>query len=305
MTLPAADRLHALLPRAARRAAQWRPLLLLLVAGWVPTALLAVPLWRVLADNLDNSVHAAQWAQRLDLVMATDTIAQLTRAGSALAGAAIASLLLTLLLIPFQDAVLVTAARTNERLRLGELLHAGLREYGPMLRLLLVSLLPLALALGLSALAFKGVNRYAAHAVLADDVDRLGWLADALAAVLVITALAGVEAGRARFAYDPRKRSAFKAWWRGVKLVFRHPLRSYGVVLGISVPALLAAAVLGLARLELSTAGAGGFIAGWLIVQLLATVLNWAHLARLSGLYEVTRVQQEAATRHLRPTALA
>ena len=302
MNHPVSRRVLTILPRAAGRAAQWRPLLLLVLTGWIPTALVAVPVWRVLADHLDNSVHAAQWAQHVDVVMIAELAGRFALNGSALAGAGAAAGLAMLLLIPFQNAVLVTAARTDERLRLGDLLRAGLREYGPMLRMLLVALVPLGVALGLCVLAFKGVGKYAEHAVLASDVDHLSWAVDALAGVLLVFALAGVEAGRARFAYDPRKRSAFKAWWRGFKLVLFNPLGSFGVFLGITVPALLVVAVLALVRLEMATAGGMGFLAGWILVQLLAAVLVWAHFARLAAYFELTRAAQEAATARLRPT---
>jgi len=304
MNHPATKNVLAILPRAAARAAQWRPLLLLVLVGWVPTALLAVPLWRVMAENLDGSVHAAQWAQRVDVVMFADLIARMDLGSSALAGAGIAAAGLLLLLMPFQHAVLVTAARSDERLGLGELLHAGLREYGPMLRMVLVSLIPLGVALGAASLAFKGLGKYAQHAIVESDVDHLAWAIDALAGLLLVFALAGVEAGRARFALDPRKRSAFKAWWRGFKLVFFNPLGALGIFLGISVPALVAAAALALARVEIGTASGPGFFAGWVLVQLLAAILVWAHFARLAGYFELTRAAQEAATAALRPRSL-
>lgn len=304
MNQPITNKVLAILPRAAARGAQWRPVLLLVVLGWIPTVLLAVPLWRALAENLDNSLHAAQWAHKLDLIPLIDLFTRVGLGGSALAGAGIGAAIVFLLLLPLQHAVLVTAARTDERLKLGELLHAGLREYGPMLRMLLVSLIPLGIALVLASLAFKGVGKYAEHAIVEADIDPLSWAADALAALLVIFALAGVEAGRARFALDPRKRSAFKAWWRGFKLVFFNPLRGLGIFLGITVPALIVVAVLAVARVEISTASGLGFFLGWLIVQLLAAVLVWASLARLSGYYELTRAKHEAETAVLRPQSV-
>jgi hypothetical protein len=295
------SKLRTILPRAAARALQWRPLLLLVLVGWIPTALVAVPVWRVLAENLDNSVHAAQWAQRLDVVMLVDVMARLALNGGSLAGAGIAAVVALLLLMPFQNAILVSAARTDQRLGMGELLHAGLREYGPMLRMLLVSLIPLGVALALVSLAFKGLGKYREHAILEADVELAGWGLDVLAGLLLVYALAGIEAGRARFALDPRKRSAFKAWWRGFTLVFFHPLGCLGIFLGVTVPALVVVAVLAVLRAELSTAGGAGFLAGWLIVQLLAAVLVWAHFARLAAYFELTRAAQEAATAVLRP----
>jgi hypothetical protein len=294
MNHPASKSVWTSLKRGAGRATQWRPLLLLVLISWVPTALLAVPIWRVLAEQLDNSVHVAQWAQHLDLVMFTDVLGRLEFDGNALIGSAIAAGLVVLILLPFQNAMLVSAARTDERLRLGALLHAGLREYGPMLRMLLVSLIPLAIALGLSALAFKGLRKYSEHAILASDVDHLSWLVRVLAGLLLAFALAGVEAGRARFAYDPRKRSAFKAWWRGFKLVLFYPLRSFGIFLGITLAALCVAAALLLLRVQLPTGSMLGVFAGWGLVQVLAAILIWAHFARISAYYELTRAVQES-----------
>ena len=294
MKQAATTKVLAILPRAAARATQWRPVLLLVLLGWIPTALLAVPLWRTLAENLDNSVHSAQWAQSMDVIMFADLITRVGLSGSALAGAGIAAVAVLLLLLPFQHAVLVTAARTDERIGLGELLRAGLREYGPMLRMLLVSLIPLGVALGLASLAFKWLGKYAQHAIVESDVDPVAWAVYALAGLLVVYALAGIEAGRARFALDPRKRSAFKAWWRGFKLMFFSPLRGLGIFLGITIPALIAVAALALARVEIATAGVPGFAIAWVIVQVLAAVLVWANFARLAAYYELTRALHDA-----------
>ena len=305
MNHPASLRIAVILRHAAARATQWRPLLLLVVLGWIPTAIVALPLWRILADQLDASVQAAQWAQRLHLLVLADLGTRLGLNGGSLGGAAIAAVLVFLLLLPFQQALLVSAARTDERLSLGGLLHAGLREYGPMLRLLIVSLLPLGIALGLTAVAFKGVSRFAEHAIVSADVDHASWAADALGALLIIFALAGIEAGRARFAYDPRKRSAVKAWWRGFKLVLRHPLRGLAIFLGISLPALVVLAALALVRVEIPGGSGGAALGGWLIVQVIAAVFAWANFARLAAYFEWTRAAQEMATQSLRPTASA
>lgn len=301
MSQPVTRRVRAIVPRAVVRAAQWRPLLLMVLIGWIPTALTAVPLWRVMAGNLDGSVHAAQWAQHPDIVMFADLMDRIVLGSGTLAGVAIAAAAMWLLLLPFQHAMLVAAARTDQRLGMGELLHAGLREYGPMLRMLLVSLIPLGLTLAVSWLAFKGLARYAHRAIVEADVDHLSWTIDLLVGLLFIFALAGIEAGRARFAFDPRKRSAFMAWWRGFKLVLFNPLAGLGIFLGISIPALMAIAAFGLLRVEMDTAGTAGFIAGWLVVQLLAATLVWAHLARLAAYFELTRAAQHEATAVLRP----
>jgi hypothetical protein len=303
MNHPASMKIPVILRHAAVRATQWRPLLLLVLLAWIPTAIAALPVWRILAEQLDGSAHAAQWAQRFHALVFFDLMSRFGLSGSALAGSGIAAAVAFLLLLPFQHALLVSATRTDEHLGLGELLHAGLREYGPMLRMLLVSLIPLGIALGITAVVFKGVSRYGEHAILATDVEHLSWLADIVAGLLIVFALAGIEAGRARFAYDPRKRSAFKAWWRGFKLVFFHPLRGFAIFLGFSVPALIVLAALALVRVELPGGGTGAAVGGWVLVQLMAAVFIWAHFARLSGYFEWTRAAQEAAALPHRPGA--
>jgi len=156
----------------------------------------------------------------------------------------------------------------------------------------LVALLPLGIALGLAALAMKGVTRYAEHAILESDVNHLRWAARALALLLLAWADAGIDAGRAEFALHPSRRSAFLAWWRGFKLVWRQPLRALGLYLAYSVLGLLAAFLVAWVQTAVPGGSVGGFLLGLLLTQVLVACMAWMHYARLFGLHALARAQQ-------------
>jgi hypothetical protein len=278
-----------ILRQAGRAALQWRLLLLWILVIWIPTALLAVPLVATLAAQLDYAVHAAEWAKAINFVMVSDLMEQLSADAGAFAGSAIAAGIVLLAGNPFLNAMFAGASRSDKPLRLGQLLHAGLADYGPMLRLVLMAIVPLGIALGLGALLMKGVHKYAEHAILESDVQAVTWIAKGVAALLFVYAHAGVDAGRAWLAFEPRKRSAVKAWWRGAGLVFFHPWRSLGLYLAITLAAGLVLAVLSVLRMELPTGHVWGFVAGLLIVQVIVAVIAWMHYARLFALLELTR----------------
>ncbi|HEX4597737.1 MAG TPA: hypothetical protein VH278_08130 [Burkholderiaceae bacterium] len=274
-----------------RSALQWRLLLLWILVGAIPTALLALPLSTFIATQLSSSVHAAEWASAVNLVMLVDLMEQWHTGASALAGTGIAAVIALLASIPFLNAMFVGASRSDQPLRLGPLLHAGLTDYGPMLRLMLVSLIPLGIALGLGALAMKGVHKYVEHAILESDARAVRRAGQALAALLFIYAHAGVTAGRAWLAFDPGRRSAFRAWWCGAKLVFFHPLRCVGLYLTITLLAALGLVLLSLLRVELPTGSVWAFLVGFAVVQAIVAVTAWMHYARLFALLGLTRAQ--------------
>lgn len=57
---------------AARAALQWRLLLLWLACLLLPAALAALPVWMLLARELDHSVHVPALARALDMIALTD-----------------------------------------------------------------------------------------------------------------------------------------------------------------------------------------------------------------------------------------
>jgi hypothetical protein len=279
-----------MLGKASRAALQWRVLLLWVLVSWLPTLLLALPIWRSFAGQLDNSLHSAEWAQHANLLMIQDLVGQSLKASAdSLTGSGIAAAVVLVALIPLLNGMLVTASRSDQPLRFGVLLQGALREYGRMLRLMAWALIPLGIGAGLGALSLYGVRKYAHGAILETQVLTLTRAAYALTAVLCAAALATVDAGRARLAFDPQRRSAVKAWWRGLRLTIAQPLRALGLFFCITLIATLATAVLALLRVELNGANLPGFLAGLLAVQIIVAVTGWMHFARLLAMLAVTK----------------
>ncbi|MCC7681118.1 hypothetical protein [Janthinobacterium sp. FW305-128] len=275
--------------RASRAALQWR--LLLLWAGLllIPTIVAVIPVWRTLSASLDQAVHAAALAQRLDLMTLADLAANASRNGAAISQAAIAAIVLTLLLSPLLSGLVVTAARAPAPPGFGALLTGAFSEYGRMLRMLLWSIVPLGVALAIGAGALKLADKHAATAILEADADLARHLALLLAGVLFLLACATLDAGRAALAVDRRRTSAVKAWWRGLGMLRRRPLACLAIYLVITVLGLALYALLGVARLNLAGPGPLAIAAGLLATQLAALVLAWMRSARLFALIGVRR----------------
>ncbi|WP_409026992.1 hypothetical protein OX462_21170 [Janthinobacterium sp. SUN098] len=275
--------------RASRAALQWR--LLLLWAGLllIPTIVAVIPVWRTLSASLDQAVHAAALAQRLDLMTVADLAANASRNGAAISQAAIAAIALTLLLSPLLSSLVVTAARAPAPPGFGALLTGAFSEYGRMLRMLLWSIVPLGVALAIGAGALKLADKHAATAILEADADLARHLALLLMGVLLLLACATLDAGRAALAVDRRRTSAVKAWWRGLAMLRRRPLACLAIYLVITVLGLALYALLGVARLNLAGPGPLAIAAGLLVTQLAALALAWMRSARLFALIDVRR----------------
>ncbi|PHV37729.1 hypothetical protein [Janthinobacterium sp. BJB304] len=275
--------------RASRAALQWR--LLLLWAGLllIPTIVAVIPVWRTLSASLDQAVHAAALAQRLDLMTVADLAANASRNGAAISQAVIAAIALTLLLSPLLSGLVVTAARALAPPGFGALLTGAFSEYGRMLRMLLWSIVPLGVALAIGAAALKLANKHAATAILEADADLARHLALLLAGVLFLLACATLDAGRAALAVDRRRTSAVKAWWRGLGMLRQRPLACLAIYLVITVLGLALYALLGVARLNLAGPGPLAIAAGLLATQLAALTLAWMRSARLFALIDVRR----------------
>lgn len=285
------------LPRfgaALRAGVSWRLILLWILVTSISTACLGLPIGQILAQKLDHSVHAAEWAQRLDVLMIFDLGYAEQSELPAISGSAELTALLLFILIPLLNAAFVASARAVTPLRLGELIRQSLRQYGPMFRMMFMALLPLIIAGVVEWATMKGVKHYGEHAILAADVDHLKWAALAVSALVFVWANATIDAGRASLALHPDKRSAIKAWWRGLKLVVRHPLRSLALYIVITGIAAILLALIGAVRLHMSATSSWGFLLAVLVTQLLVAVTAWMHYARLFGMLELTRALHAA-----------
>ncbi|MDB5918656.1 MAG: hypothetical protein JWR40_2890 [Massilia sp.] len=314
MTTTARPR-FSVLPRAARAALQWRLLLLWAACLLVPAALMALPMWRLLAGSFGHSVHAAALAREVDLTALADVVANYGRSGAAFPLAAAEALLLTLLLSPLLSGMAMSAMNTlgeigtlatakrpmnplstvKDAVRphgFGALLAGGLREYPRMARMLIVALVPLGLAAALGAWAMRAAGSYGETATLQSSSDAARMAALLLLLLLLALAHATLDAGRATLALDPRRRSACLAWWQGCKRVMRRPraaLVTFALYMAITLAGLALAAALAVARIHLPPLGAAGLTGGFLLTQLIVMVLAWMRTARLFAMVELAK----------------
>jgi hypothetical protein len=270
-------------------ALQWRLLLLWLMVMALPTAIVALPLWKTLGGLLDHSVHASALARQFETLPMSDVIVQVTRHGDWLGGANLGAFIVTLLASPFLTGMVVTAARVPRSLTFGELMHGGLSEYWRLLRLLLWALLPFGVALVIAGAVSGWADKHAAAAVLESSADSGHRVAMIVTIVLLVLAHAMVESGRAQVAADPLQRSATRAFFRGVGMLLRRPLATLGMYLGVSVIGYVIAFLLGMLRVRMDAVGVFGFIAALVVAQLIVVVLAWQRTARLFALGAVAR----------------
>lgn len=268
---------------AMATALQWRLLLLWLLLMLLPTAVVALPLWRTLAGLLDHSVHAAAWARHFNPLMFGDAMFALGGHTAWLGGAMLLGVVLALLLSPFLDGMTVGSGRAGRRLDFGALLLSGWIEYGRMFRVMLWSLLPYALVALVAGIGAHLASEHAEQAVLQAQAD--AWQHGARWALLVAFVLmqAVVESTRAAFIADAGLRSATRAFGRGIRQLLRRPLKTLGFYLAVSLLGLALAAVFGLIRLH-TTAVGGGFWLALLLGQLIVLALAWMRIARLFAL---------------------
>jgi hypothetical protein len=275
--------------RGARGALQWRLLVWWALLLALPTLVAALPVWRLLADNLDYSPFAARLAERLDLLSIADlTTAARDRYADALAGGAGVALVLTLLLAPLL-AAMTTASR--QPLALGPLLAAGSHGYFRMLRMLAWATIPLSIAAALGGAALHAADGASGAAVLQADGDRANLLARCAVVLLALLVHVTLDTGRALLAAEPHRHSAVLAWFGGCRLLARRPFALFGAYALLTVPGLLLAGALLLARMHVPALGVAGSIASGILTALPVLVLGWMRSARLLALVELILVR--------------
>jgi hypothetical protein len=277
---------------AGRFAMQWRLLLLWLGALLIPAALITFPLWRILAMSLDHSVNVAELAQRLDANSIIDLQSVAEKCGLAIFSGSIAGIIVTLLLSPLLSGAVITAAKSSERLSFGQLIRGGIAEYGRLLRLLVWAIVPLGIACGIGGAVMHLADKFAEKAILESNADLAGHAAFALFVLLFFIADATLDAGRAQFALSSKRRSAIKAWWRGLKLVIKQPLSSLGLYLLLTVTGFVLAGMLGLVRINMSQVSTLGFVGALLITQLMIAATAWMRGARLFAMVQLAKANQ-------------
>jgi hypothetical protein len=248
----------------------------------------------MLGANLDHSVHAAQLADKLDMIAIADLAGSAKdHFGPAIGAGGMVALALTLLLSPLLAGMTIHAARASRRPGFIDLLAGGAQEYARMFRMLVWSAIPLAIAAILAGIAFKVAGKAAESAILESDAGQASRLALIAGAVVFALVHATIDAGRALLANERRRRSAIVAWWGGVRLMLRRPLSLLGVYVAVTGIGLLLAALLALARLHVPALGAGGTAAAFLLTQLAVLVLGWMRSARLFAMMALVRARPQ------------
>ncbi|QBE62582.1 hypothetical protein [Pseudoduganella lutea] len=277
---------------AARAALQWRLLLLWLALLLLPAVLASLPVWTLLARELDHSVHVAALARALDMVALADLGAAFERERDTMAATGLGALLVTLLLSPLLTGAAVTAARAPQPPRLRELLAGAGEQYPRMARMLAWAVVPLGAAALLGSWLADAARQHADRAIT--YADTLPWQLAAATAAVVVVVLANVtvDAGRAMLAIDRRRTGAVRAWGAGLRLLAQRP---GGVLLAWLVPTvagLTLAALLGWCRLHVPAIGPVGTLGALLLAQLVVLVLAWMRVTRLFALVALAQKQE-------------
>jgi hypothetical protein len=279
---------------AFARGAQWRYLVLYVVGTLVPALVLLAPVHGFFTALFDHSTREAALVPSLDSAAFFEVIKQLVAPeGPDLHGQTHMMAVLALLLVgPALAGVAAAVADLSTAPRLRELLAAAGAYYPRMLRMVFVSLLPLGVAAALAAVVLKVAHRSEAHAVLETAATRTSVLAWIGVVLLVWLATSTVETGRAVLVAEPERKSAFLAWWRGVRFLVRRIPRVLGLCAATTVAALAVAAVLTAIRLRLSVSGPVTIALEFLVAQGAVAAVAWGRSSRLVGLVEMLRATE-------------
>jgi hypothetical protein len=268
---------------------QWRLLLLWVLISLLPTLVVAFPLWSTLDAMLGHSVHAEDWAKHFDGLMFGDVFVALGRDNPWIGMAFVAGVILMLVISPFLTGMAVAGGRAGRALSFGGLLQGGATEYGRMLRVLLLALIPY----GAFALVAKAASSFAEDktdvALLPTTADMYAHGALAVTLLFFVIAQAVVDSARAQFVADIGLRSAFRALGRGFMQFVRRPFATLLVYLVITLAGMALAVLIASWRGHTVAAGSGLPVA-FLIVQLGVVVVAWMRTARLLALAGIAAV---------------
>ena len=280
----------ATLRSSGRAALQWRLILLWLITLLIPTLIVTLPFAKVFASQLDYSVYAPELTHHVTANALSDVMGAVMMSSMVFQQAGLLAVIITLLLSPFLTGTVITAARAQELLTMGKLVHGGISEYGRLFRLWIVMLIPLGIAAGIGAAAMHWADLFGEKAILESEADLASHAALALLAVLLLIADACADLGRAQFVFSTSRRSAFKAGWQGLKMLCKHPLIVLGQFICITLIGLLITGLLLVLRLNLDHASTLAFIIDLILTQLTVIAVIWMRSARLFAMAAVGRV---------------
>jgi hypothetical protein len=279
-----------------RRATRWRLLLLCALFTAVPAALATLPIWGFLSALLGHAPRAELLAAGMDGSWLPDLARAMgdTPQGQSISGGFLGAIVVALLLAPALAGAMLAEAGSDHPLPFRPLLTGAGRYYARMLRMGMVGAIPLGLAGVGVALVSKSTGKAVARMVTEGAaVSRTRWSFVAIGALFFVAHLT-LDAGRARMAARPDRRSALVAWLSGTWLVLRRPFSA----LAVGVAGALAGPVLGLLVMALRERLPAGprwaVVAGVFLAQVAAMAVGYGRAVRLAGFTRIARVDQEA-----------
>jgi len=279
-----------------RRATRWRLLLIFAALTSILAALATLPVWRFLSGLLDHAPRAALLAAGLEGSWLPDLARALAEnpQGQAIPAGLLSALVVALLLGPALAGAMLAEAGSERPLRFRPLLTGVGRFYGRTFRTLLVAVVPLGVAgVGarlISTMTERSIERAVTEAAAAS---RLRWSFVAVGAFFFVAHLT-LDAGRARLAARPERRSALVAWLSGTWLVVRRPTHAFAIGLaGALAGPVLGLAVMGI-RERLPAGPRWAVVAGIVLAQVAAMAVGWGRAVRIAGLARLARADAEA-----------
>jgi hypothetical protein len=284
MTTTTSPGVFATLRSSLCRALQWRLWVLFVGATLLCALIASLPAWNWLAGALNHSVHADAIAAGQGPALLLEALMSRDAPRGVIGASGYVGAILMLLLSPLLAGATVAAARSRSKPGFGELLRGAIAEYGPMLRMLIWSIIPLGLAVLVMSVLIGANEKAHEDAIQASNVATGRTIAFWVGGLLLALAHASLEAGRGWLAADGRLRSALKAWWRGLKLLCKRPFAVLAVYLGSTLAGLLLAALLLLLRPYLGHGSVLAVLLGLLLTSTVAVALAWSRIARLFGM---------------------
>lgn len=269
-------------------AVQWRLWLLWLVLTGLPTLLVSIPAWIALNGRFGHSPMSADIAAGRAPGLLLDGLLDDGLPWAALSMGSVLATGLMLLLSPLLAAMAAAAWRTRGA-DLRTLLREGADGYGPMLRMLLWSVIPMGLVLAVGSGLMGVFLQKAASAVTPAELAPARWVFLGVVLPLLLVAHATVEAGRGYLAAWPQSRGAVRAWISGMRLLFKRPLALLLVEAITLAAVLLPLPLLVALRQSLDAASRGGWWLAWLVTCIGVLVVAWARIARLFGMASLAR----------------
>jgi hypothetical protein len=294
----------AIIRRAMRRALQWRLLLLSPIALLVAAAATLFSLAHFFGELFNYSPRWKEIASALDSATLTGVMkAFQTPAAAGIVPAVETTLVLGLLFAPFLAGAALVVADSDARPRLRGLLAGAGAYYPRLLRMQLAALIPLGVAGMLAGVVFRWASRVS-DAATSDAATRTsGRLAVLVAIVLVFLAQLVVDAGRARLAAEPARRSAVVALGAGIKLIVKRPLHTLSIGAASTAAALLIAALLLIVRQQITQSSGAAVLLAFLLAQLGVAAIAWGHAVKLCGLLEISRALVAGPAAEAKPAA--